>query len=172
MRRLRSANSTEAARLLSGPTLRTSHLRSTTWTSSPNTLPQKVIHCRTDHIRRTAEELPSLTHRKATRSNLSSELRNNILHVILLERQGPKACSAGTCAGDCFVHNFPSMIWRNRIWFLCALFLTSALSSSAQDGVDSNIVRPSGINGPVRKAKAVTQKSSDDETESDAPKAK
>src|SRR6516162_5547072 len=83
MRRLRSANSTEAARLSSAPILRTSHLRSTTWTSSPNTLRQKVIHCRTDHIRRTAEELPSLTHRKVTRSNLSSEVRNNILHVIL-----------------------------------------------------------------------------------------
>src|SRR5262252_5895553 len=63
------------------------------------------------------------------------------------------------------------MIWRNRIWFLCALFLSSALSAWAQDVVDSDIVRPSGVNGPVRKAKAVTQ-SSDDEIESDAPKAK
>ena len=64
------------------------------------------------------------------------------------------------------------MIWRNRIWFLCALILSSALSAWAQDIVDSDIVRPSGVNGPVRKAKAVTQKNSDDETESDAPKAK
>ena len=64
------------------------------------------------------------------------------------------------------------MIWRNRIWFLCALFLSSALSASAQDVVDSDIVRPSGVNGPVRRAKAVTGKSSDDETESDAPKTK
>src|SRR5262245_5956140 len=83
MRRLRSANSTEAARLSSAPILRTSHLRSTTWTNSPNTLRQKVIRCRTDHIRPTAEELRSLTHQKVTKSNLSSELRNNILHVIL-----------------------------------------------------------------------------------------
>ena len=64
------------------------------------------------------------------------------------------------------------MIWRNRIWFLCALTLSSALSGWAQDIVDSDIVRPSGVNGPVRKAKAVTQKSADDETESAAPKAK
>ena len=64
------------------------------------------------------------------------------------------------------------MIWRNRIWFLCALILSSTLGAWAQDVVDSDIVRPSGVNGPVRKAKAVTQKSSDDETESDAPKTK
>src|SRR5215831_7916381 len=88
MRRLRSANSTEAARLSSAPILRTSHLRSTTWTSSPNTLRQKVIHCRTDHIRLTAEELPSLTHRKVTRSNLSSEVKNNPSIRNPAERQG------------------------------------------------------------------------------------
>src|SRR5215468_4699302 len=88
MRRLRSANSTEAARLSSAPILRTSHLRSTTWTSSPNTLRQKVIHCRTDHIRRTAEELPSLTHRKVTRSNLSSGVKNNLPYVILPSVRG------------------------------------------------------------------------------------
>ena len=64
------------------------------------------------------------------------------------------------------------MIWRNRIWFLCALILTSALGAWAQDTVDSDLVRPSGVNGPVRKAKAATQKSSEDETESDTPKAK
>src|SRR6476619_7985914 len=64
------------------------------------------------------------------------------------------------------------MIWRTRIWFLCALILSSALGARAQDVVDSDIVRPSGVNGPVRKAKAVTQKSSDDETEADAPKTK
>jgi len=71
-----------------------------------------------------------------------------------------------------FVHNFSSMIWRNRIWFLCALILSSTLSVWAQDVVDPDIVRPSGVNGPVRKAKAVTQKSSDADSESDAPKAK
>src|SRR6478609_3303762 len=62
------------------------------------------------------------------------------------------------------------MIWRTRIWFLCAVILSSTLSARAQDIVDSEIVRPSGVNGPVRKAKAVTQKSADDET--DAPKTK
>src|SRR5437867_13438577 len=64
------------------------------------------------------------------------------------------------------------MIWRNRIWFLCALILSSALGAWAQDTVDSNLVRPSGVNGPVRKAKAVTKKDADDDTESVAPKAK
>jgi D-alanyl-D-alanine carboxypeptidase (penicillin-binding protein 5/6) len=64
------------------------------------------------------------------------------------------------------------MIWRNRVWFLCALILSSALSAWAQDIVDSEIVRPSGVNGPVRKAKAVTQKSADGEAEAAAPKAK
>jgi len=64
------------------------------------------------------------------------------------------------------------MIWRNRIWFLCALILSSALGAGAQDVVDSDIVRPSGVNGPVRKAKAVTEKDADDDTESAAPKAK
>ena len=76
------------------------------------------------------------------------------------------------CAGKNFASNFPSMIWRNRIWFLCALILCSVLSARAQDTVNSDLVRPSGVNGPVRKAKAVTEKSADDDTESDAPKAK
>src|SRR5881275_3518728 len=64
------------------------------------------------------------------------------------------------------------MIWRNRIWFLCALILSSALGAWAQDTVDSDLVRQSGVNGPVRKAKAVTEKDADDDTESAAPKAK
>jgi len=64
------------------------------------------------------------------------------------------------------------MIWRNRIWFLCALILTAVLSGWAQDTVDSDLGRPSRVNGPVRKAKAVTEKSADDETESAAPKSK
>jgi D-alanyl-D-alanine carboxypeptidase (penicillin-binding protein 5/6) len=64
------------------------------------------------------------------------------------------------------------MIWRNRIWFLCALILSSALGAWAQDVVDSDIVRPSGVHGPVRKAKAVAEKDADDDTESGAPKAK
>src|SRR5437667_10404575 len=82
-------------------------------------------------------------------------------------------CGAGTCAGKRFVANFPSMIWRNRIWFLCALCLSSLLSAWAQDTIDSDLIRPSGVNGPVRKAKAVTQKkTADDDDESAAPKAK
>src|SRR2546423_13856985 len=76
------------------------------------------------------------------------------------------------CAGKNFASNFPPMIWRNRIRFLCALILSSVLTAGAQDTVNSDLVRPSGVNGPVRKAKAVTEKSADDDTESDAPKAK
>jgi D-alanyl-D-alanine carboxypeptidase (penicillin-binding protein 5/6) len=63
------------------------------------------------------------------------------------------------------------MIWRNRISFLCALILSSALSGWAQDTVDSDLVRPSGVHGPIRKAKAVTPKDQDDDTEA-APKPK
>src|SRR5437899_6870216 len=83
---------------------------------------------------------------------------------------GPEGENA--CAGKNFASNFPSMIWRNRIWLLCALILSSVLSARAQDTVNSDLVRPSGVNGPVRKTKAVTEKSADDDTESDAPKAK
>jgi len=60
----------------------------------------------------------------------------------------------------------------HRIWILCVLILSSALSARAQDTVDSDIVRPSGVNGPVRKAKAVAEKDADHDTESAAPKAK
>jgi serine-type D-Ala-D-Ala carboxypeptidase (penicillin-binding protein 5/6) len=81
--------------------------------------------------------------------------------------------NAGTCAVTHFAANFSSMIWRNRIWLLCALILTSALSARAQDTVDPDLIRPSGVNGPVRKAKAVTTKeTADDDTESAAPKPK
>jgi len=65
------------------------------------------------------------------------------------------------------------MIWRNRVSFLCALILSSLLSAWAQDVADSDLVRPSGVPGPVRKAKAVTTKEKPDaDTESAAPKAK
>jgi serine-type D-Ala-D-Ala carboxypeptidase (penicillin-binding protein 5/6) len=64
------------------------------------------------------------------------------------------------------------MIWRNRIW-LCALLLSSLLGAWAQDVADSDLVRPSGVPGPVRKAKAVTTKEEPDaDTESAAPKGK
>ncbi len=51
---------------------------------------------------------------------------------------------------------------RNRILFLCALILSAALGAWGQEGVDSNIVRPGGVSGPVRKAKAVTAQDTDD----------
>ena len=66
-------------------------------------------------------------------------------------------------------------MWRKRIFFLCALFSVFALSASSQDAADSEAVRPSGVAGPVRKAKAVTAKESADadaDTESSAPKTK
>jgi serine-type D-Ala-D-Ala carboxypeptidase (penicillin-binding protein 5/6) len=64
--------------------------------------------------------------------------------------------------GKSFVANFPSMMWRKRIWFLCAFVLVSALGAWAQEGVDSEVARPSGVSGPVRKAKAVKAKDTDD----------
>ena len=64
---------------------------------------------------------------------------------------------------------------RPWLWFLCAVTLASVPSAWSQDAADSDAVRPSGISGPVRKAKAVTGKenlakanSSDGEQEADA----
>src|SRR5437879_9670642 len=66
------------------------------------------------------------------------------------------------CAGKSFVANFPSMMWRKRFFFLCALVSVFALSAWSQDAADSPAVRPRGISGPVRKAKAVTAKDTED----------
>jgi len=66
------------------------------------------------------------------------------------------------CAGKRFVANFPSMMWRKRFFFLCALVSVFALSAWSQDAADSQAVRPSGLSGPVRKAKAVTAKETED----------
>ncbi len=66
------------------------------------------------------------------------------------------------CAGKSFIANFPSMMWRKRFFFLCALVSVFALSAWSQDAADSQAVRPSGISGPVRKAKAVTAKETED----------
>src|SRR5436309_2047283 len=80
--------------------------------------------------------------------------------------------SASACEGKDSVANSHPMIWRNRIRFLCALILSSVLTAGAQDTVNSDLVRPSGVNGPIRKAKAVTEKSADDDTEPVVRKAK
>jgi serine-type D-Ala-D-Ala carboxypeptidase (penicillin-binding protein 5/6) len=66
------------------------------------------------------------------------------------------------CASKSFVANFPSMNWRKRFFFLCTLVSVFALSAWSQDAADSQAVRPSGISGPVRKAKPVTAKDTDD----------
>jgi D-alanyl-D-alanine carboxypeptidase (penicillin-binding protein 5/6) len=50
------------------------------------------------------------------------------------------------------------MKWRNRVFVFCAFVSAFALSAWSQDAADSEAVRPSGISGPVRKAKAVTAK--------------
>ena len=64
------------------------------------------------------------------------------------------------------------MMWRKRIFLLCALFSVFALSAWSQDAADSEAVRPRGV-GPVRKAKAVKAKeSADDGVESSTAKAK
>jgi len=64
---------------------------------------------------------------------------------------------------------------RHWLWFLCVLILASIPSVWSQDAADSESVRPSGVSGPVRKAKAVTAKdkhtkasSSDDEQDAEA----
>ncbi|HEY7002312.1 MAG TPA: D-alanyl-D-alanine carboxypeptidase, partial [Candidatus Udaeobacter sp.] len=66
-------------------------------------------------------------------------------------------------------------LWRNWICFLCVLALSSVLSAWGQDAADSQAVRPAGVSGPVRKAKAVSAKDklakanrSDDEQDADA----
>jgi serine-type D-Ala-D-Ala carboxypeptidase (penicillin-binding protein 5/6) len=75
----------------------------------------------------------------------------------------------GACAGKSFVANFPSMMWRKRFFFLCALVSVFALSAWSQDAADSQAVRPRGISGPVRKAKAVTAKDTDDADSESSP---
>jgi len=47
---------------------------------------------------------------------------------------------------------------RNWLWFICVLILASVPNAWSQDAADSEAVRPSGISGPVRKAKAVAAK--------------
>jgi len=53
-------------------------------------------------------------------------------------------------------------LWRNWFCFLCVLILSSVPSVWSQDAADSESVRPSGVSGPVRKAKAVTAKANED----------
>src|SRR5882762_8037909 len=54
------------------------------------------------------------------------------------------------------------MMWRKRIFFLCALVSIFGLNAWSQEAADSQAVRPSGVAGPVRKAKAVTAKDTED----------
>jgi D-alanyl-D-alanine carboxypeptidase (penicillin-binding protein 5/6) len=51
---------------------------------------------------------------------------------------------------------------RNSLCFLCVLILSSVPSVWSQDAADSESVRPSGVSGSVRKAKAVTAKTDED----------
>src|SRR5438874_7513615 len=61
------------------------------------------------------------------------------------------------------------MMWRRRFFFLCALVSVSALSAWSQDSTDSQAVRPGGIAGPVRKAKAVTANDTEDADSESTP---
>jgi len=63
---------------------------------------------------------------------------------------------------------------RSWLRLLCVLLLSAVPTLWSQDAADSNAVRPSGVSGPVRKAKAVTAKekvakksASDDEQDAD-----
>jgi D-alanyl-D-alanine carboxypeptidase (penicillin-binding protein 5/6) len=47
---------------------------------------------------------------------------------------------------------------RNWLCFLCVLILSLVPTAWSQDAADSDSVRPGGVSGPVRKAKAVTAK--------------
>ena len=51
---------------------------------------------------------------------------------------------------------------RNWFGFLCVFILSSVPSVWSQDAADSESVRPSGVSGSVRKAKAVTAKTDED----------
>jgi D-alanyl-D-alanine carboxypeptidase (penicillin-binding protein 5/6) len=64
------------------------------------------------------------------------------------------------------------MMWRKRFFSLCALVSVFALSAWSQDAADSPSVRPSGISGPVRKAKAVPAKDTDDADSESSPAGK
>ncbi|PYI46989.1 MAG: hypothetical protein DMF10_07940 [Verrucomicrobia bacterium] len=66
------------------------------------------------------------------------------------------------CAGKSFIANSSTMKWRKQFFFLCALVSVFALNAWSQDAPDSQAVRPSGVSGPVRKAKAVTAKDTED----------
>jgi serine-type D-Ala-D-Ala carboxypeptidase (penicillin-binding protein 5/6) len=64
---------------------------------------------------------------------------------------------------------------RNWLCFLCVLILSLVPTVWSQDAADSESLRPSGVSGPVRKAKAVTAKdkvakasSADGEQDADA----
>jgi hypothetical protein len=54
------------------------------------------------------------------------------------------------------------MMWRKRFFFLCAFASIFALNAWSQDAADSQGVRPSGVTGPIRKAKAVAAKDTED----------
>src|SRR5262249_2110282 len=64
---------------------------------------------------------------------------------------------------------------RNWLSFLCVLILAWIPNAWSQDAADSDAIRPNGVSGPVRKAKAVSAKDklakanrSDDEQDTDA----
>src|SRR5262245_38600814 len=66
------------------------------------------------------------------------------------------------CAHKSFVANSSAMMWCKRLFFLFALASVFALNAWSQDAADSQAVRPSGVSGPIRKAKAVTAEDRED----------
>src|SRR5207248_10704497 len=76
------------------------------------------------------------------------------------------------CAGKSFIANSPAMMWRKRIFFLCALVLIFALNAWCQDAAESQAVRPSGVAGRVRKGKEVAAKDTDDDDVESPPAGK
>src|SRR5439155_16484679 len=100
-------------------------------------------------------KLPWITQRMFERSFASLRMTLDRARAEILIAALPDM-RPGACAGKRFVANFPSMMWRKRFFFLCALVSVSALSAWSQDSADSQAVRRGGVAGTVRKGKAVT----------------
>src|SRR5438105_6072831 len=78
------------------------------------------------------------------------------------QRERGTGCD-NACATKAFIGNFrPMKLSRNWLCFLCVVVLSSVPSVWSQDATDSEAVRPSGVSGSVRKAKAVSAKADED----------
>src|SRR5438105_15300267 len=85
------------------------------------------------------------------------------------QRERVTVCD-NACATKAFIGNFrPMKLSRNWLCFLCVVVLSSVPSVWSQDATDSEAVRPSGVSGSVRKAKAVTARADEDTVAESTP---